>query len=545
MPPGINLTVTSDPKDMIRAIVRMEKEIDKLKGKLRDTGRAAKGAKRQTTNAFGGRALSDIKSYATALTGVGGVLAAFRLISAEIARVITLQDKASGAQVTLSSARQTLLRNLVGVPEAGKRGALVSAASIARGTGISEIVANQALAATVSATGQDLPLSKASVRLAAQFLADQPEAVAEFAGSLADVARVTKTKDPLVNLGFLTKVGALSRITDPSLQAANIPTALVGTTQFGATPQEAAALFAALSGAGVDPTGRRTGTGAIALSQQLDEFFTKEDKGILSEKRRARFTGELTLGQRLEFLQGRPKVGERFLEFASFEKKVLGPIESLVRGTPGAEGVKSISEQFRENLTQIPGFTQLAQLGRESIEARSIDPLERQARLQRLGAVTTGGLLTENLAAGRGGVARQTFSDILEALGTTAVGAKLRGAFFEAETRLGTRGAERGLQRGLETEVARLGATTAPGAPTFVKGLLPGPGAVFAGPPVPREPTQAELKQVELLEGILAELRRNREQDITEALQGNRFIPPEVTAIVAAATFAGGDRDRE
>lgn len=80
MPADVKWRATGDTKHLQRALVRSENEVDKLKGKLREVGRAGKASGSQMQTGFA-KAASSIKNMAMGFLGAGGVLAGIRTAS--------------------------------------------------------------------------------------------------------------------------------------------------------------------------------------------------------------------------------------------------------------------------------------------------------------------------------------------------------------------------------------------------------------------------------------------------------------------------------
>lgn len=391
------------------------KEMEAAGGKMKKAGAAAQAA-------FGPKALTQMKSFAVGVAGIGGaaggVLAMLRLVTAEIRSVQQLQASAAQTQITVSAARQELIRNLGGLSIKQIREVIASGVEISRETNVSQTVINRALAQGVSASGGDKAGAVSSVRLAAKFLADSPESIAPFAGSLLDLAKVTGSRDTRLNLGFTQFAGQQSRVVNPILQAKNIPPALIGARSFGTTAAGGAALFAALSNAAADVTGAVTGTGLINLSKQLEKVLPQFG----------------TTTERIQALQASPEEARKFLASGSFEQKVQGPIRSLLTDPNSV-----IARQFNKNLASIPGDRGLVRLAGRAIANRRADPLEGTASLARALDVAIEQADVSDPRRATAGVIRPRFKELLKRTGVRAIESSLLLAEFEARSRVGTR----------------------------------------------------------------------------------------------------------
>jgi hypothetical protein len=282
-------------------------------------------------------------------------------------------------------------------------------------TSISEVAINAGLAEALSASGGKVDPSLAAVEVAARFLADRPDEIGEAAGALLGISKVTGTTDARVNLGLLTRIGELGRVVNPKLQAENIAPALVGAAQFGGTASGAGALFAALSNAAEDKEGRRTGTALIQLARQLDDFQLGEG----FEKFQGQFD-RANLTQRIGFLQRNKKAAEQFLDKASFETKLVGPITGLLLDPNTSNAAKEFA-RFR---ALIPGNDDLASVGEDALNVFSANDLDSRAAAQRglKRSIEAFELIDRDSVSQE---EREILQDLLARTGSTVVGAKV------------------------------------------------------------------------------------------------------------------------
>jgi len=71
---SVTMELAGDAKGIVRALARSEKEVDKLKGKLKEAGGASAQAGKAGQTAFGGNALAGIKRYAAGFISVGAAI---------------------------------------------------------------------------------------------------------------------------------------------------------------------------------------------------------------------------------------------------------------------------------------------------------------------------------------------------------------------------------------------------------------------------------------------------------------------------------------
>jgi len=496
-------------KNSVELLARAEKKfaaewdtaLDKTKGKM-------KGLDEQSTTTFSSKRLAGFAA------GFVSIQKAVALITDELRAQQELIDKRAAAQLTVSESRNLLLRNLDESKPDEIRRTLAGARDIASQTGVSEAAINAALADAVSSTSGNVPLSLKLVSLAARFLKDRPGEVGGFAGTLADLTRVTGSTNPETQLGLLRRVGQLSRIVKPELQAKNIAPALIGTIPFGGDAATSGALFSALTGGGADKTGEQTGTALIGIAAQLEQATlgtktfkaTKTSPGPIEG-----LAGTRSLRERIAYLQRNPDDAAYFLEKGSFEKKVLGPITQLL-----TDPSSLVARDYAANLGKIPDNAGLASVGKRSLgifgEFNAIEPVAERGR--RLAAAAE---LLQTRAA-----SPYLSTTELESLRTVVLetGGTSTGERFNKLLARAKGGGKVHVDEAvgiLETRLQRLEHPTVPG------GLLAGENVV--APPTNREATEAERAQAEILREQLRLLKESlKEQKETNAAIKN--APP-------------------
>lgn len=416
-----------------------QREVRKLKGAWEETEKAREEAEKP----FGEKLIPSITAAAG---GIMSVTTALNALRAEVDQIIARQAKAADAAMTLNQARQDVIRNMPGASRAQIDKVIANITTTSRATNVDEKIIALSMASALSAGGGDIGAAESAVGQSARFLADRPEAIAGFAGSLLDLSKVTRTTDARVNQGLLSYVGGLSRVVKPELQAANIPESLIGQQAFGGDMRTSAALFAALTTGSGDITGARSGTAAIALAQQMQEFFSGPiadmSKGKGFWNRLSGYGKNIAFGaipadtelQRLFALQNIPGLADAFLSTpgVSFEKKSIGPITQLL-----TDPTSDVARMFKDNMRKIPGQQRLAEIADEMLAARSADPLERAAAMKRAFESGELGLLTGNLMDVEGGISREGLKNLLVASGLNAAKTTTAMWGFEASSDVG------------------------------------------------------------------------------------------------------------
>lgn len=398
-----------------------DKAIKRLEGAYRDANSFGGKLRGTLQNMFGSENLKKLQNYALGLTGAGGLIAAVALLKSEYEAVIKLQDEATKTKLDVSQARNLVIRNMLGESPATIQGTLAKTSALAGELKLPETVIAAALAEALSASGGKQDPAFAAVRLAGQYLPDQPGEIGAMAGSLLDMQKATGNADPRVNFGLIARIGQLSRLPTAQAIAANAPKALIGSAGFGATTQEGAALYSTLTQM-FDPEGRAAATAQTQFAKQLfffDENMRKTAPGLkpLTAAQRkkltpaelqARLTAEsevaarqaeinakadqfksLTMGGKIAFLQNDPEMANYFLRglpgpggfpAASFESQFVAPFRGLLLG--GEKGVE-MQRMYQGYYSQIGSEHDMARLAGEAINNFNLNPINSQANVER------------------------------------------------------------------------------------------------------------------------------------------------------------------
>lgn len=466
-----------DKQKAAQALERVNAKIKDIEG---NTGKASN----KLSEAFGSGKAALLGAFATSAGAVAASIGlVIKTLIDEMRAAQELADKASATQLSVAASRNVVIRNLPGADDATIRQVLGENAGLAAATGVSETAINQARASALSASGGNIEASRRATEIAARFLSDRPSEIGDFAGSLLDLSKVTGSTDARVNLGLLSTVGGLSRITGQREQATSIAPALIGAREFGFSTSESAALFSAITTASGDLTGRQSGTATIQLAKQLEAFNPEQLAGM-------------TTGQKLAALQSNRALADQFMADASFEAKSFGPIRSLLTNPQSYA-----ARQYRSNLTALPGTQGLRAKGQRSLDAFSVNTLESVAAVDRAISSTLEQLELDAPATASTEQIRR-IQQILQLSGSSATGARLRTSLQRYANGDSTIALDE-LASLVSPVIADLrdGSTRS----EFVS------GGTFGGVTITKKvpATEGELKNAELLEQLLQELKRN------------------------------------
>ena len=387
--------------------------------------------------AFGSKMHGMVTQLLGALGLSGGVAGAIQLVRAEYEQLIEAQREAAAATLTQAQAQEVALVNLGATTEA-QRDKFTSAARVMAGDlGVSETEVYRRSSDALSARG-DKPIygpggAMDAVRASFGFARGDSAAGMAAAGAALDLSAITGGSAEQ-SLGFLQAVGQRARITDPRKLATNLPPAMKAAVATGADPQEAGALFAAVTQGMADPTGESSRTATISFVQQLRDRYEKElddaaklvAKGKMSqtdyqalEQKAERWSG-LSLTERLTELQADPTGQQVFLAGASFEKRAQVPMEELVRGGGAAKA-------FAEFRTGLPGMEAAGEFFAQAARVRSGAGAQQVADMERAVAGIVEQAATGDIERAGMGVIRERFGPALRQAGLGSMASRLAG----------------------------------------------------------------------------------------------------------------------
>jgi hypothetical protein len=484
---------------------RSEQEARQFAGGIDQASRSAakmqgglEGVEKSSGKVFGAASIASLGSWAA---GFVTAATAARTITSEMQKQQELIDKRTAAQLSVGEARNILLRTLTGSSDAEIKQAMAASQAIAQETGVSENRIAPAFADAISAIGGDVGAAENATRVAARWMAGSPDQIKDYAGTLLDVGKATKTSDAVTNMGLYNLLGQISRVNEPTMMQQTIPASLVGQASFGSTYDESGALFAAISNATSDRHGRFSATASIRLAQQLDKY----TRGL--------GVGDLSFTQQVGLMHLSPELAQNFFKDkkaggfgASFEAKPLGAVRDLL-----LDPSSNASQQYFGALKRIPDLKGLRRLGTEDlgklVKYNPLEPVAQRSRALSSGleqlqtdVSMTGYLSTEE---------RQKVQEMLMSSGILSTSAKARE---------------------LSASVTGLGRVSAASAVDLLKqgresaGTLTTMGGLLS---VPRLPGQAlppeQQRQVEVFDRLINALEAaERQRQLNEKAENER-----------------------
>lgn len=335
------------------------------------------GQKGQT--AFGQKALGMVRSFAGALGISAGLAGAVQIVRKEYEALLAVQDKARESSLNLAGAQNAALRNL-GADTAAERDAFIADVErVSKEAGVSQKFVYNLASSALSARGE-LSVADAmdAVKQAALYAPDSAEAGEALAGAALDIGKATGAT-PQQALGFAMEVGKMARPTATGKIVENVAPAIGGAMQSGASPQSAAALWAALTGGMVDPQGRKAKTATLQVSAQLAEFLPEEDRYTIEngEKKLARKgTGLKTMEDRIAFLQRNADARLEFLTKANFEQIARPSVEQVL------SGMGATAQAYKQFYGRLPRLEESGPIFERRLAVQKDTPLQKTRALE-------------------------------------------------------------------------------------------------------------------------------------------------------------------
>ncbi len=488
----VAVVMTSQDAQLWQGMQKIIAQQTKMEKGFKKVGQGARQAGAQSKRAFGSSGMATLAKFTGGLATVSG---AYRLITAEIRQMLEVQERAKETTMTLADAQIKFRRNLGATTDEQRKWADAQIAAISAREKVPERDLYLRASTAISAKGA-LPSEAAmrAVAVSAELVPEDPEAGTAVAGAILDLMKITGDKRARANMGLLQGIAERARVTDLAKIAENVAPTMTAVTMRGDTPQEAGALWAAITGAAADPTGRKSKTGTIGLAEQLAKFLPRETT-YKWDKKGKRIedvvgTGLASTRERIFAIQKDRNLFEQFMQGASFEKQTAGAIEGLLTGKGAAAGAYS---QFLRTMPTVAQGEQIYAGKLKQIQAGSI---QQTAQFNRALEASTERLQTINQPGARRAIAIKGFTDILKDTGQGWAVTKMRQAGF-----WGRGGGITELQEEAEEQARRLLAPKP-------QGLV---GHAIGGiEPTPRmrpyaEPTELQVRQAEVL-GELAKV---------------------------------------
>lgn len=482
----ISITMTADDRDVLSSYQKQQAEILKNQRALINMGNAGTAAGRNTkTNVDS--ATQSLKTFLTAVTGVGSVVGGLAAAAAQLRReyetILQRQKTAADRQVNFADSLSQAIRNAGGLLS----GAEVekSTLGISERTGVEPAKVAQALGAALSARGAtNKQQAQEAITATGAALKFAPELDAEGAASLAGVAIDVSKRfgvSPQKAIGFIQNVGGLARVTDLPNLVQNVAPAVNNLTQFGFSPQEAGSLVTTLTQGTGDFSGNLSSTAALAFADSLRERFPGENPRDVINKLRA------DPALRSAFLEGGKIGGKKFGAASLGKGKAKPTIEQILE-----EGTLFAS-QFDEGIGKIGTFEDGGKTYQDTLREINSVATVQNARIQRYLKTGAQQLSIVDISGGLASISREGLEDALKSSGASDLDLKFARTAFEFDG-----GLSENAPTDRVTEILRQRADYLSRTTDFVSNGSAGVGA-GGGFEVPRTPTEQETQMAQIL----------------------------------------------
>ena len=465
MPAGeIDLSMSGDPKAILRAFNSINKKIDKMERGLKKVGSASK---KSTGDLSGGmeKASGQVAKFVGSLAGIGtaagGVYAIAKQLKAEYEHLVKRQTEAGRAQLTVGQARAQALYNLpahfpVELLEAGIK-------KYSQQHGVTQGTIWRGVGDPLSAIGNVPPkvfMEQMGEALRAAGVGGMDYGVVH--GAMLDMTKLAGVKDPRRALGSLRQAGGAMRVTTLPKQIRAIMPVIAAAEPMGWTAETAMEILAYFTGGSSDIMGEQASTGTVMFMKTLQDAMTV-NKAIIPEmttspwgdKRKLTFrplkggTGPQRLKEVQDWYAGAPEdLRREFKAKMPGEAKIKGPILSLFARDPKAMAAYGAAQEAIDPPTT-PGLERRLESWYDAINLGKQEPVRKVDRtfvqfIEELQLTDPGAMA---------GVIRKRLPEAMAAItGTRDIDIKVAKAMFELRTGLG----EMGPSKAIEAAVGQL-----------------------------------------------------------------------------------------
>jgi len=357
--PNVDFRISGDEKLFKRALQRSEKEVDKLKGKLKEAGKAGKDSSKQIDEGFG--RLKSTIAIVSGAAGVGMLVASFR----GLARLAGEVHQEIKGVMTEIKASENVLKNLWQVSETRE--------AYKQATGAQKLImAREGMTRQESAdlyfTLKSLEDLEALPAVATTKRFMDPDVAAKFVATLRAPAAWGKgVGTPEQTIAVLQKAAEKSAFT--ATQTAEwFPRTVASAKQLGVRPAEVLGVGAAISPLAVRPEMLATQMNRL-METMWKEGYGTEGEGILAGFAR----------WRTEDLEGYLEAKKGNVRFAKAAGALEGAMEEAAEKTAAIESQFTTAAAYYEK-TNVPPTLSAIQQSRVAKAQRDIalEPLAMQ-----------------------------------------------------------------------------------------------------------------------------------------------------------------------
>lgn len=347
---------------------------------------------------------------------VGGIAAIAARLRAEYDDLLQRQGKAADSQITLAAAQRSAVFNLGSDESLSPKDMTDELSQISKKTGVREELATKVFSDMLSARGgmkaRDVLPRLESVLNAAP---DQSGLPVLGGATMSLGTEFGLTGDQ--SLGFMLQTQAASPVVSLESLAHHSVPAIVSTSKFGDSPEQAAELVAGLASAGKDSRGAESGTAAVQLADRLEKVLPKMK----------------STAERLEAVRKSKSLQAKVFADSFGEAKYKPIFRELLTGSEDAPAVQA----YRSAQSAIQSPQEAAPVLAGLLDQYGKLPLSGTAQAQRTLDAEANRMRNADLFGGQSHVIRKGLEDVMEADNVSKTIRDLVLTKYDATTQLG------------------------------------------------------------------------------------------------------------
>ena len=277
---AIEIKYSSDDKELINTLQKMQAGLDKTARKLDQVGQRGRKAGRETSDQFanvGSQVTRSVTQMVGALTGFGGVLGTLtQLVTAfksEHERLVRAQEQARQSGMSQGEAMREVMQTFRPDATVGGQDLMREFERISKATGGTSVKDIAIAAKDVFSVGAETNRQALdAIEAAFRVTPGKPVEATELASRAVQIAKIQGTDNFKAVIGLLTNVAEATSIRDLPQLAATAPGSAATSLATGGTAEEGLEIFSTLQQLIGDVEGRRTATASETLIAKLHEF---------------------------------------------------------------------------------------------------------------------------------------------------------------------------------------------------------------------------------------------------------------------------------
>lgn len=517
--PQYSVEFGANSDGMLRAVQGLHQALDKTVAKLNQVAQKSDAASQKSAQGFtkAGQAANlagtQMMRFVSGASGIGSVLGGFiaiaRQLKVEYDDLLRRQGQAAKTQISVAAAQRGAIENLGNDPTLSVANLNKRIAEIQQRTGAGQGALFSAASGAFSFKGRGITAAQAleAVEAAATQSPDDQAAIDTTTRAILSIqkrAPGTKASDIA---GFITASKQSSPVVSNQAFAQNIAPGIADLVGFGNTPQQSAALLAAMGQGMNDSEGATTRTAALTLAKQVMEATPKMkgstlDRLAFIQSEEGTAVRKRLLGPMLDEAGAAEKAG------LSGEAKAFTTMAGLLQSGETAQ-----KTELANTLRDIPTIANAGKVFKQTMANINSQPLQQQAALQRSLASGAEGIQIGDIVGGRASISRAGMEEVLQSSGLNTIAQRAILGEFEIATRGGTQAPVDQIAKSFRERASYLSRTE-----EYVSSGVGGQGVA-----IPRTPSSEDSRLANALTQLASSLEgfQKSVQENTKATQQN------------------------